>query len=279
MQWACILLPQLAMDGVLRRLEAPEGAAIALVEGPVQRRTLHSVTPAARMLGLRPGQSLAAAQALSTQFRTFEHDATEVERERALLAAWAYRFSSQVSTDLPHALLLEVGQSLRLFGPWPRLEARLREELHALGFRHRIVAAPNPHAARVLANVHDGYAFDEHTLANALGQLPLERSGLPQPIAFALSRMGLRTLRQVFALPRDSLARRFPAHVLAPLDQVRGGLAAPLSCYRPPEQFEGRIEFDSEVESSQALLFPLRRLAQDLAAFLAGRDGGAQRFT
>ena len=279
MQWACVLLPQLAMDGVLRRLEAPADAAIALVDGPVQRRVLHAVTPAARALGLRPGLSLAAAQALSTQFKAVERDPDDVERWRLLLAAWAYRFSSQVSTDLPHALLLEVGHSLRLFGPWPRLEARLREELGELGFRHRIVAAPNPHAARVLANVHDGYAFDEHTLDTALGQLPLERSGLPQPVAFALSRMGVRKLRQVFALPRDALARRFPQTVLEHLDALRGGLVAPLHCYRPPDHFEGRIEFDGEVESSQALLFPLRRLAQDLAAFLAGRDGGVQRYT
>ena len=279
MQWACVLLPQLAMDGVLRKLEAPDAAAIALVEGPAQKRTLHSVTPAARMLGLRPGLSLAAAQALSTQFQAVDHDAEAVERERQLLAAWAYRFSSQVSTDLPHALLLEVGHSLRLFGPWPRLEGRMREELRALGFRHRIVAAPNPHAARVLANVHDGLAVDEHTLRNALGQLPLERSGLPQPVAFALSRMGLRELRQVFALPRDALARRFPKAVLDHLDALRGERPAPLHCYLPPDRFEGRIEFESEVESSQALLFPLRRLAQDLAAFLAGRDGGVQRYT
>ena len=279
MQWACVLLPQLAMDGVLRRLEASTDAAIALVEGPVQRRMLHAVTPAARALGLAPGMSLASAQALSTHFRTVELDPDAVERERLLLASWAYRFSSQVSVDLPHAVLLEVGHSLRLFGPWPRLEARMRAELRELGFRHRIVAAPNPHAARVLANVHDGYAFDEHTLANALGQLPLDRSGLPQPVAFALSRMGLRKLRQVFALPRDALTRRFPKVVLEHLDCVRGGLAAPLRCFQPPDRFEGRIEFEYDVESSQALLFPLRRLAQDLAAFLAGRDGGVQRFT
>ena len=119
MQWACVLLPQLAMDGVLRRLEASTESAIALVEGPVQRRVLHAVTPAARALGLHPGLSLAAAQALSTQFKAVELDPAEVERCRALLAAWAYRFSSQVSTDLPHALSLEVGHSLRLFGPWP----------------------------------------------------------------------------------------------------------------------------------------------------------------
>jgi len=279
MQWACVLLPQLAMDGVLRRLDASTESAIALVEGPVQRRVLHAVTPAARALGLHPGLSLAAAQALSTQFKAVELDPAEVERCRALLAAWAYRFSSQVSTDLPHALSLEVGHSLRLFGPWPRLEARMRDELRALGFRHRIVAAPNPHAARVLANVHDGYAFDAHTLDNALGQLPLERARLPREVAFSLSRMGVRKLRQVFALPRDALVRRFPPAVLDHLDAVRGGLVAPLRCYVPPEHFEGRIEFEAEVESSQALLFPLRRLSQDLAAFLAGRDGGVQRYT
>jgi len=192
MQWACVLLPQLAMDGVLRRLEASTESAIALVEGPVQRRVLHAVTPAARALGLHPGLSLAAAQALSTQFKAVELDPAEVERCRALLAAWAYRFSSQVSTDLPHALSLEVGHSLRLFGPWPRLEARMRDELRALGFRHRIVAAPNPHAARVLANVHDGYAFDAHTLDNALGQLPLERPAAGQrSVGFAELKNGL----------------------------------------------------------------------------------------
>jgi protein ImuB len=90
--------------------------------------------------------------------------------------------------------------------------------------------------------------------------------------------MGLRKLRQVFALPRDAINRRFPRDMLQHLDRLRGE-EAPLGWYQPPDVFEGRIEFDHEVESSQALLFPLRRLTADLAAFLAGRDGGVQRFT
>jgi len=278
MRWACLLLPQLALDGVLRRHPDPE-APLALISGPVQRRVLHAVNPPARALGLRPGMVLAAAQALSGAFTTAEYDPLEAERWRQLLAAWAYRFSSQVSTDLPHALVLEVGHSLQLFGPWPRLEMQLREELRELGFRHRIVAAPNPHAARVLANVHDGLAVGDNTLFNALGQLPVERAGLPREVALAFSRMGLRKLRQVFALPRDGLARRFPPGVLQHLDRLRGEEESPLAWYQPPDVFEGRIEFEHEVESSQALLFPLRRLTADLAAFLAGRDGGVQRFT
>jgi protein ImuB len=277
MRWACLLLPQLAIDGVLRRHPDP-AAPLVLISGPAQRRVLHAVNPAARALGLRPGMLLAAAQALGSGFATVEHDPRDTERWRQLLAAWAYRFSSQVSTDLAHAIVLEVGHRLQLFGPWPRLEAQMREELHALGFRHRLVAAPNPHAARVLANVHDGLAVGDSTLLNALGQLPVERAGLAPEVARSLSGMGLRKLRQVFALPRDALNRRFPREVLQHLDRLRGA-DAPLTWYQPPDAFEGRIEFDHEVESSQALLFPLRRLAADLAAFLAGRDGGVQRFT
>ncbi len=58
-------------------------------------------------------------------------------------------------------LLFEIESSLGLFGPWPQFEARLRKELTELGFRHRIVAAPNPAAARVLANTYDGLAIDD----------------------------------------------------------------------------------------------------------------------
>src|SRR5688572_13716307 len=108
MRWACLLLPQLAIDGVLRRRAGacadPEenletranGTPLALLAGPAQRRLLHSVTPAARALGLRPGLSLAAAQALAAGFETAEYDPDDARHWRDFLAAWAYGFSSQV---------------------------------------------------------------------------------------------------------------------------------------------------------------------------------------
>jgi protein ImuB len=51
-----------------------------------------------------------------------------------------------------------------------------------------------------------------------------------------------------------------------------------LGFYQPPDRFETRLELNFDVESHQALLFPLRRMLNDLAAFLAGRDCGVQRF-
>ena len=277
MRWVCIVFPQLALDGV-QRLHPDPAQPLALLAGTPQRRVLQTVNDAARALGLRPGQSLTAAHALVKTFTCAEYDPVEIERWQQFLAAWAYRFSSQVSVYYPRALLFEIESSLGLFGPWPQFETRLRQELTELGFRHRIVAAPNPAAARVLANLHDGLAVGDEALPHALAPLPIDRAGLDPAAATALSRMGLRTLAQVQALPRHTLARRFDACLLKHLDALTGQRPLALAFYQPPDRFDVRIELNFDVQSHQALLFPLRRLTADLSAFLCGRDSGVQRF-
>jgi protein ImuB len=278
MLWACILLPQLALDVALRGQPDPT-APLALVTGPAQRRVLRAVNPAARALGLRPGQSLSAAHALSRHFLSVEYDLAQVEQAQHLLATWAYGFSSQVSLHYPRALLLEVASGMGLFGPWPAFEARLRDELTALGFCHRIVLATNPVAARMLTNVRDGLAITTfEQLRQAISNLPVDRMGLAREHATSLMRMGLRQAGQLLQLERAALARRFPAQLLIQLDLLLGLRLQALGFFSPPECFDCRLELNFDVESTQALLFPLRRLLSDLAVFLAGRDGGVQRF-
>jgi len=278
MTWACVWLPHLALDGVLRDRAEPS-RPLVLVAGPVQRRRLVAVNQAAGASGLHAGQSLAAAQALLGHFDCIEHDLAAHARWQRLLAGVLYRYSSQVSLDFPDAVVLEVAGSLKLFGPWPRFAALLHADLDAMGFRHHLVLAPNPCAAWVLAQNHAELALDTpHALTHALAQVPIDRSALPVNVTDALRAMGLRTLRQVFTLPRAALVRRFGPDVLAHLDRVRGTAPNPLTWYQPPDRFDERIEFNFDVESNEALWFPLRRLVQDLAAFLTGRDGGVQRF-
>ncbi|WP_421549076.1 Y-family DNA polymerase [Pseudomonas sp. QD4] len=278
MRWVCIVFPQLALDAALRQRPEPQ-EPLALLSGTAQRRVIQAVNGAARELGLYPGQSLTAAHAMTKAFASAEYDVDEIEHWQQFLAAWAYRFSSQVSVRYPRTLLFEIESSLGLFGPWPAFEARLRAELAALGFRHRIVAAPNPAAARVLANAYDGLAVaDDGALRQALGPMPLDRLGLEPQAATALSRMGLRSFEQVRALPRATLARRFEAGLLKQLDALLGERPLALAFYQPPDRFDLRIELNFDVQSHQALLFPLRRLTGDLAAFLCGRDSGVQRF-
>ncbi len=278
MLWACVLLPHLALDAILRRHPFPD-QPLVLVTGPAQRRVVVGINAAAAQCGLRRGQSLAAAEALCEQVTVVEHDAEALERWRRFLAAWAYRYSSEVSTALPNAIVLEVEGSFGVIGSWPTFEARLRHDLTALGFRHRIALAPSATAAWVLAGHQDGLAVLQPGIAQrALAQVPVDRARLPGNAADALSRLGIRTLRQVFALPRASLAKRYGPDVLAHLDRLLGQAPELLPRYQPPDVFDLKVELNYDVTSSEALLFPLRRLTADLAMFLAGRDGGVQRF-
>jgi protein ImuB len=278
MLWACLLLPRLALDAIQRRFQ--HEAAFALITGPAQRRVLLDANAAARAAGLYPGQALLAAQALLPDVATLEHDPREDAALRALLAAWAYRYSSLVCLQDGDAILLEVEHSLGLFGPWPKLERRLREDLRELGIEHRIAMAPTPLGACVLAAVQDGMALADATqLQHVLARAPIASARIAPAQAAAMAAMGLHKLRQLFELPRAGLARRFGEGLLAHLDKLRGLAPDPREFYRPPDRFERRIEFGYEVSHHPALLFPLRRLVNDLSCYLAGRDGGVQRFS
>jgi protein ImuB len=278
MLWACILLPHLGLDSVLRRHPEP-GQPLVLVGGPAQRRELVAVNVAAANAGLHPGQRLTAAHALLAQFAQSEHDPEANARWQQFLAAWAYRYSSLVWAGWPNAIVLEAQKSFQIMGQWPAFEAALRHDLTALGFRHRIALAPTAHAARVLAGVHDGLALlsDAH-LEHTLARVPVRRACLPDDTGQRLHAMGIRTLRQLFALPRDGLRRRFGSELLLCLDRLRGHAPEGLTYYQPPDVFDVRIELNYEIEHHPALLFPVRRLVFDLAAYLAGRDGGVQQF-
>ncbi|WP_251975860.1 Y-family DNA polymerase [Salinicola avicenniae] len=280
-RWVCLLLPRLSLEGALRRRVDPE-APFALTEGAAPRRIIRAANATARAAGVRPGQALSLAeslcQGLDPRLETMPLDDDLTRRWRRRLAAWAYGYSGQVSLHYPHALVFEVASSFALFGPWPRLETQLRQDLAALGFSHRLVIAPNPAAARVLVNVHDGLAVDDETLTTALGELPLTHAGLERDSLRTLERSGFRHLGELFALPRSALARRFGKPLMRHLGELRGEWALALEYHRPASRFSRTFTFDRPVQAVAGLAFPLKRLLQELGFYLRGRDVGVERF-
>ncbi|MDO4904905.1 MAG: DNA polymerase Y family protein [Lautropia sp.] len=276
MLWACIALPQLALDTVLRQHEDPS-QPVVLLGGPLQRRLLVAANAAAQALGLRVGQRLVEAQAISDVFTALPHDPADDLRQQRWLAAWAYRYTHRVSLDWPDALLLEVGASLQLMGGWQALEARLHVDLQQLGFVHRIAVAPSARAAHLLAWLRDGLCFFEpDTLLHALERVPVRRALLPGETGEALHRMGIRRLGALFDTPRDGLQRRFGDELLVHIDQLRGLQSEVLHFYTPPDHFVLRRELPWRVENHRSLMFPLRRMIDDLVVFLSDHDRGVQ---
>ena len=280
MLWACLRFPRLALDAVRGEDASPSLKPFAVIDGPQQRRHIVLADTKAQESGVRNGLPVAAARALCPLLETTPRDPAAERQALESIAAFAYRFSGEVSIAEPDAVFLEIGASLALFGGIAALERRLRHEVAAFGFAATLAIAPTATGARVLAAHAGGIAIPSlPAFEAALGLVPLALGGFDENTAGALHGMGFRRLRDVFRLPRAELARRIGQDALDRIDRMRGLAAESLLRYRPPDFFERRIELPFGVESHGALAFPLQRLIRELATFLVARDGGVQRFS
>ena len=276
MLWACLHFPALPFAAAWPEA-VPCGAA--LTDGSRRHPRVVLADAAAQAIGVRAGQPLAVARALHARLpaRTRDDEAERVLLES--LAGFAYRYSAQVSLAPPCSLLVEVGASLNLFDGWPQLERELREVFTSTGLAYALALAPVASAALVLARrASERWFMTMPPLLRELERVPVSECGLAEETSSSLSAMGLVRLGQVLALPRPELARRIGAAALAHLDRLRGLVPEVRAAWRPPTRYVRRLEFDYRVHDITALAFPLRRLLDEFAVFLAARDGGVQHF-
>jgi protein ImuB len=226
--------------------------------------------------GVKPGMPVTAALGLCDTLQIVLRDPEAERQALQLLAAWCYQYSSQVCIpgDRP-GLFLEVEASERLFGRPQQLAPRLQHELGRLGYHALTGSAPTLEAAWLAA--HEAAHLEERgAIRRQLGPLPLQRLYLESTQIGAMERMGFRQLRDLLRLPRKALTRRFGPDLPDYLDRLLGIRPDPRMLYRPPETFSSRLELPAEIHASQALLFPLRRLLEELCGVLRGGDTAVQ---
>jgi protein ImuB len=197
------------------------------------------------------------------------------------LATWCLQFTPRVAVleallSCP-GVVMELEQSLRLFGGKRRLVERVREECVDLGVRH-LAWAPTSLAALALARagVSNGFA---KPLAQLLDALPLETLTQVAVHQATLARLGCQTLGQVRALPRGGLSRRFDAQLLGALDQAYGLRPDGHAWTQLSETFHAKLELMARVEHAPAMIFGARRLMLQMAGWLLARRSGVTAFT
>lgn len=254
------------------------GAPLAIVDAMHARRLVVACNAAATRLGVRPGLALNAAHALAPGLETREREPVLEERRLQALARWGTGYTPFVSLEPPDTLLLEVRGSLRLFGGAAALVERARRDLAAHGHEVAHALAPTPRAALWLARGAAGTLVESPArLAGPLAALPVAAAGWSERAYEQLARLGVRTLGELRRLPRDGLARRFEATVLAELDEAFGLLPAPRRRHVVPERFRERVELTCELESLGHLEPAIDRLVERMGRFLRVRDAGVAR--
>jgi len=266
-------LPQLPLDIFLRGSSTPEPFAVE------EQHRVFACDRKAFARGIRAGMTVSAALALAPRLRVAPRDPAAETEALLGVAGWAAQFSPGVAIEFPDGVLLEVSGSLKLFGGLQSLLERLRRGLAEMGWSATLAGAPTPRAAFWLALAGKQEFIDSIAgLEAALAALPVGVLHCGDGTLEALEAIGVRTLGELRALPREGVARRFGQRLLDELDRALGLLPDPRNFFIPPARFRAAIELSAEVTQAEALLFAARRLIVQLAGFLAARSGGVQRF-
>ncbi len=173
-------------------------------------------------------------------------------------------------------VVMEVSGSLRLFGGLHKLATLLEAHLHAF-FKQNGLLAQITRAQAATSLI----AIGRLRLLRAGQKLPARVADMPMHTLTAthqhldvLARTGCRTWGDLLRLPREGVARRFGAPLLAALDQARGALPEAYAWCGLSEQFEQKIELDALVIQAPALMTGVKQLLVRLHAWLLGRQSG-----
>lgn len=231
-----------ATDRVHRRQRSAKPASEAIplvtVADIAGRRVLAAVDPAAALVGLAPGMSLADARARLPDLRLVDADPAGDAKALADFADWCGRFSPWTAVDGADGVWLDITGCVPLVPSEEALVLDLVARAARLGFTARAAVADTAGAAWAVARYGALPASSVRILAGsetraALAPLPVAGLRLPAEIVQDLKRLGLKQIGELYGMARAPLAPRFGEAVARRLDQALGLLEEPISPRQP----------------------------------------------
>ena len=289
----CIALTQIrveiAMEGT--KEESPLAVVVARPGGAVKTERdvlgntkIDVVSTKACALGVRAGQTVAAARAKCAELRLRVVKEGVVRGALERIAEMALVFGPTVAFDEAQDVVwIEVGGCSHLHGGERGLARELRARVKALGYSCRVVVADGPRVSAAFARFApqrpncEEVVIPEGKGAMAMRPLPVASLSLDDDTTRWLVRLGIRTCGDLQKLPRSALGTRLGERASDVSDMLRGDDRAPLDAWRPPEVPQERAELEWGAESVEALTFVIKMLCDRLASRLESRAMAASR--
>ncbi len=299
---ACLYVPSFALAG--RRLDDPTlaGRPHAVIGPGGEREGVREVSPEARALGVRRGQTPVQARAVCPEIAVLPFDPAADERHaRRVVEALRAEISPLVEMKGASGIFFaDLRGTEALHGGETRVLEKLREIAARLGFDDaRTGVADERFAAFAAASVDDGRGASgvrvpERGSERFLGTLPLGRLPLPGDLGERLAALGIDTVGEFAALPAASVERRYGVEGLSVHRLARGEDVTPIDPARAEATVEAEFDLgDAPCEGLEEirpaieslLTKVLSRLAAEgrAARAIAGRfdlaDGSAREWT
>jgi protein ImuB len=284
---ACCLVPDLPLAAQLRAEPDLAGLPLALASGSGPRAEIIGVSPEASRLGVRHGSSIAHARVVCSELRVrVLSPALEQAARAALLdaalgcaprAVPAKRASGAYANEA--AVLIDASGVASLFRSEAGFGAALAARAGALGLPGCVAVASSRCVAHLAARRLASTATQSGEVCVLppgsesawLAPLPIDLLDPEAALAETLTRLGVRTLRDLLQLPRRALGARLGPPVLRLIALARGEEPElPLPVPEPARLFEA-IDLEFAVERLEALRFVLQGLLSRLLARLEAR--------
>ena len=286
-RFTAIHLPHFAMERwqrwAARQNDAPPEdipAALAVegTHGPV----IHAVNRAATEQGVHNGARVVDMRALVPDLHITFADIAGDKAALNKLMLWARRWCPWTAVDGPNGLVMDTTGSDHLFGGEAAMLREIEERLSTLGLSANLACAPTHGAAWALSRFGEVRCICvPEALAAQTAPLPARALRLDDNTLLLLNRLGLKTIGDLAAVPRISLARRFSRAALASnpllrLDQLMGKLAEPITSPDDPPRFAVQSKLAEPVQDPTP---HLPALCHELCIGLQKAGYGARRVT
>ena len=272
--YACIHAAEFPAQALLRLRPELRAQPVAVLDGRAPLETVCSLNALARRKGAALCMTRLEAEAISN-LRLLPRSIQSESAARTVLLESAANFSPRledVSAATACACVLDIAGTERLFGPPHALAQRLRTALIATGFRATVAVSRNFHAARIKAASARGIVvIPAEEEAAALASLPVDSLDLPGHRAEAFALWGVRTLRELAALPEVELIARLGQGARVWRDLALGRHPHTFQPIEPEFQLAESCEFEAPVEQIESLLFMCARMIECLQKRAASR--------
>lgn len=193
------------------------------------------------------------------------------------MARWCERFSPLTAIDPPDGLWIDIAGCDHLFGGELALAGSVQQRLAPC----RVAIADTAGAAWALARSTrhgDVAVIPPGEQAQAIAALPVSLLRISPAAAAGLHKLGLRSIENMFNVPRDELVARFGVEPLRQLDRALGKAAEPIQWQRPEQQWRIARNFAEPIATPEDLKKALAMLSEELCALLESKQMGGTSF-
>ncbi|MEA3189128.1 MAG: protein ImuB [Chthoniobacter sp.] len=260
--FAVIYLPRFRLQAVLRWDEQPICKAVAVVDEESATGEILETSEAAERAGVHAGMSSTQAMARCPGIGLHRRSLGQEESTNAALIDVAFSATPFIELTQPGVCTMDLGRSgIEHDENWGE---KMAECLARLRLQAQIGIAENPDLARLAAQTADPVLVvgDSFSFLSGLGINALS----PSPeVAGVLQNWGIRHLGELTRLPKQQLTERLGRGAAELWNHAAGRTERVLKLVRQPETFKEFFEFEREIETTEPLLFILRRLLEQLS--------------